>query len=226
MGGLASVAITISTNQNKLNLFTLAGSPATPGAYTFTINSGVTVSSDTTGTAALTTGAFPTGSTLTLINNGNIYGKEAGGGSGGTGQFVSGNDGGGAGPAMSLGFDISINNGGNIYGGGGGGGGGGGIGAEGDEATGGTGGTGQGAGNTGGPGGGSGGGGPNGGGDYAGNGGAGGAWGAAGSGGGLGTYRSGNGGAGGAAGKAIALNGKSVTWLAGNNGTQVKGAVS
>lgn len=34
------------------------------------------------------------------------------------------------------------------------------------------------------------------------------------------------GGPGGAAGKAIDLNGNSVTWLGGNNGTQVKGAVS
>ena len=32
-------------------------------------------------------------------------------------------------------------------------------------------------------------------------------------------------GAGGAAGKAINLNGQTITWLGGNNGTQVKGAV-
>lgn len=39
------------------------------------------------------------------------------------------------------------------------------------------------------------------------------------------TWTSG-GGAAGAAGKAVALNSKAITWIAGNNGTQVKGAVS
>lgn len=43
---------------------------------------------------------------------------------------------------------------------------------------------------------------------------------------GLAYWESTAGGSGGAAGKAVALNGKSITWLGGNNGTQVKGAVA
>lgn len=39
-------------------------------------------------------------------------------------------------------------------------------------------------------------------------------------------YTEGTNGSGGAAGKAVELNGNSITWLGGNNGTQVKGAVS
>lgn len=65
---------------------------------------------------------------------------------------------------------------------------------------------------------------------FGGTGGTGGATGAAGVTGATGTAPGGwtkpAGGAGGAAGKAVALNGKTITWLSGNNPTQVKGTVS
>lgn len=62
----------------------------------------------------------------------------------------------------------------------------------------------------------------------AGNGGSGGGWGSAGSAGGAGVggTTSSSGGGAGAAGKAVDKNGNTLTWLGGNNGTQVKGAVS
>lgn len=130
---------TIAASTTNANLFTIAGSPScTGGAYTFTINSGVIVGSTSTGTAALVTGTFPAGSTVTLINNGTIRGMGGAGGAGATlirtnvsgfpyVYFTPANGANGAagGPAISLSFNITLNNtSGYIYGGGGGGGGG------------------------------------------------------------------------------------------------------
>lgn len=120
-------SITIAANVNNINLFTLAGSPSDPGEFVFTINPGVTVSSSSTATAALSTGTFPGGSTVKLINSGNIYGKGGAGGPGGT-SSGSGSPGGSGGDAISLGFDLIIDNSsGKIFGGGAGGAGGDGL---------------------------------------------------------------------------------------------------
>lgn len=124
--GSNAIQISILSSQNNVNLFTLAGSPVQAGTYVFTVAAGVTISATSTGTAALVTGSWPVGSVVTLINNGNIYGKEGAGGAGGV-DNSNGSDGSTGGPAISLGYPLSIDNtNGNIFGGGGGGGGGGG----------------------------------------------------------------------------------------------------
>ena len=91
---------------------------------TITINAGVTVGSTSDTTAALTIPTLPAGSTVTVINNGNIYGA---GGSGGNGTTSDGGNGSDGGTAISSGTPITLNNNGSIKGGGGGGGGGGGY---------------------------------------------------------------------------------------------------
>ena len=209
-GGAAAVSVTVAANANNINLFTLCGSPAVAGTFNITINSGVTIGSTSTATAAVAMGAFPAGSIVTLINNGNIYGKEGAGGAPG----IAGSAGG---PAISLTRNLTINNTatGRIWGGGGGGGGGGGS-SDGKNTTpGGTGGAGQGFQNqsaaaVGGAGG-----------TSAGAGGTGGAWGATGENGGSGNVSGGA--AGGAAGRSVALSGFTVTFTAGDNATQVRG---
>src|SRR3989344_1373302 len=243
-GSSGNTNFTISSDTSNVNLYVLAGSPSTAGTYTVTINSGITVGSASAGTAALVSGTWPAGSTVLLINNGNIYGRGGDGGAGGSsssipcGVFCSqypagaGGAGGAGGPAMSLSYNITINNtSGNIFGGGGGGGGGTGQNGAGGNGGGG----GQGSMNSSGGGGGggtnesggsgsggttSGPGAPGSGGGqfFHGPGGTGGAWASAGA-------TPSGGASGGAAGGAIQLNGKTVTFLGGNDATHVKGAV-
>jgi len=89
-----------------------------------TISSGIKIYSNSTGTPAFDTGAaLPTGSHITLINNGIIVGK---GGQGASGYTANG---GADGKAMNISTAIDINNIG-IIGGGGGGGGTGGMGLD------------------------------------------------------------------------------------------------
>jgi hypothetical protein len=248
--GHSGEALLIASNASNINLFTLFGSPTVVTQYTVTIDTGVVINSTST-SAAIYTGAFPAGSALTIINNGQIIGS---GGAGANGNNSStsnhpGLPGNVGGNAISTLLDITIDNtSGTIFGGGGGGGsGGGGIGTFAGSCIVNVGGSagGGGAGNNGGAGGtayfsglngsaGSTTGGAGGAsqtvttGGYTGAGGAGGAYGSAGvaggaSGGVCGGY---SGGAGGAAGNAVALNTHSITWLGGNNSTQVKGPVA
>jgi hypothetical protein len=233
----ASNNLTISGDTTNYNIFTQAGSPSSATTLTVTINSGVKVGSVNTNTPALVTGNFPTGSNITIVNNGTIVGA---GGAGGYGSsqasgIYSGGPGSSGGSALSLSMPVTITNNGYIEGGGGGGGGGTAIGSH--IVAGGGGGGGGGCGyisGTGGTGGAVGGGagspgtfssGGSGGGGTAG-GGTGGGCGAAGA---TGTVsnpvQAYYGGAGGAAGAAIITNGNTITWTTGNNGTQVLGAV-
>jgi alpha-tubulin suppressor-like RCC1 family protein len=247
---------TISSNTSDVNLFTVAGSPAQPSIITVTILSNVTISSTSSTTPALTIGDIPSGSLITIINNGSIFGK-GGDGSAGTSRNagsgfngrIPGTPGNPGGTAIYLTQNVTIDNtNGKIFGGGGGG-----AGAEGitTNCGGGGGGGGQGVPNSSGGAGGSGNPTP-------------GAAGQAGTIAGPGAKGSssnptncggppfaesgvsgGNGGAwgtdgnassfasgltlsvpGGTAGKAVALNGFSATFTGGNNGTQVKGLVS
>jgi len=94
-----------------------------PLKLTVTVNSGVYVGSSSTGTPAMTVGStYPTGSTLSLVNNGNILGM---GGTGGAGGYQAvGSAGAAGGPALSAGYATTVTNNGVIGGGGGGGGGG------------------------------------------------------------------------------------------------------
>lgn len=114
-------AFTISANQTNANLASLATAAGWNGTSKLiaTINSGVYISSNSTGTPALTvSGSFPGG--VQLINNGTIVGM---GGAGAAGSTSSGNAAGSAGgTALSVSSAITITNNGTIAGGGGGGG--------------------------------------------------------------------------------------------------------
>ena len=124
--------VKITADANNVNLFSLAGSPTSPGKWQFTINNGVVVSSADTTTPAMDTGIFPAGSTVCLLNRGFILGRGGAGGSGRDGG-VTGSGATGQGPqpgkaggtALVLNYPVTISNQGAIWGGGGGGGGGG-----------------------------------------------------------------------------------------------------
>ena len=128
-------AFTISSNQTNANLRTLAVAAGWPGTakVVATINGGVYVSSNSTGTPGLTVnGSFPGG--VSLINNGFIIGMGGNGGEGGGAYFdiCSGASAAFQGPAPTAGggamlvsVALTVNNAGTIGGGGGAGGGGG-----------------------------------------------------------------------------------------------------
>lgn len=119
----ATISSTL-TNYNLRNAAIAAGwNQTTPLNATITINSGVIVHSTSTGTAAFdATGSFPSGSQLTLTNNGVILGR---GGQGGNYNFNGagpGDAGSPGGPGLSVGLPSTITNNNRISGGGGGGG--------------------------------------------------------------------------------------------------------
>ena len=216
-----TAALTIAANSTNytLNPAAVSGYSAGKTTVNFTVNSSVYLYSTSTGTPALTISGFTAGDVINITNNGFILGM---GGAGGSNTGGVGNAGG---PAISLGFSVTIVN-NNTIGGGGGGGGGGGSGFDvnfgptygggggggrtglTNSAGGGSPGTGSvgtvnggGTGGAGGPP-------PTGQGVSGGTGGTGGTWGAVGS---AGANSNGSGGAGGAAGKAINLNGYTAT---------------
>ena len=118
-------AFTISANQTNADLRTLALNAGWNGSskVVATINSGVYLTSNSTGTPGLiVTGSFPGG--LDLINNGYIVGMGGNGGSGGSSG--GGGSGGSGGTGLAVSTGVTITNNGTIAGGGGGGGGGGG----------------------------------------------------------------------------------------------------
>ena len=119
-------AFTISSNQTNANLRTLALNAGWPGTakVVATINSGIYISSNSTGTPALTVnGSFPGG--VELINNGTIVGMGGAGGAGTPGGFGSGGGAGSSGgTALSVSVALTLNNLNTLAGGGGGGGGG------------------------------------------------------------------------------------------------------
>ncbi|MFA6938978.1 MAG: hypothetical protein WC229_01830, partial [Candidatus Paceibacterota bacterium] len=121
----SDINLTISSNTQNYDLFTAAGSPGCPVNVIVTINSGVTVSSNSTSQAAIYGSQnLPTGSSVKIINNGTIHGM---GGRGGviinsisktsfkdTMGFKGGD-------AIKLTAKTTIENNGSIFGGGGGG---------------------------------------------------------------------------------------------------------
>jgi hypothetical protein len=116
-------SFTISSNQTNANLRTLAINAGwnQSSKLIATINSGVYISSNSTGTPALTVnGSFPGG--VELINNGIIVGMGGAGGRGGA-YTAAGTAGGAGGTALSVSSAISVRNNNTIAGGGGGGGG-------------------------------------------------------------------------------------------------------
>lgn len=121
-------AFTISSNQTNANLRTLAVNAGWNQStkVVATISGGVYISSNSTGTPALTVnGSFPGG--VELINNGFIIGMGGNGGRGADNYYgnTSATAGSSGGLALSVSSAISINNGSGTIGGGGGGGGGG-----------------------------------------------------------------------------------------------------
>lgn len=213
----------------EINIFVECGSPTEPGNFEWTLTADADTSSS--GTYAVTTGAFPAGSTLKIINQAYIRGR---GGKGGNGNQSSASTVGSPGHnALNLTMDVEIDNGaGHIWGGGGGGGGGYDVNGKTSCAMSGGGGAGDVIGSKGSTQGGSqqslgsdgtataGGNGGSWGYGNAGNGGGPGAAGTA------STNCSAGNKAGGAAGKAVAENGYTATFLSGNDSTRVKGAVS
>lgn len=120
-------AFTISSGQTNANLRTLAVNAGwnQSSKVVATIGSGIYISSNSTGTAALTvSGSFPGG--VDLINNGLIVGMGGAGGNGaGANASPAATAGGAGGLALAVSTAITITNGsGTIAGGGGGGGGG------------------------------------------------------------------------------------------------------
>jgi hypothetical protein len=124
--------VTISSSTNNFNLwnYLTANNLATPGVpmtANVTIVAGVVVGSTSPSLPAFDTGAFPSGSSVQLINNGTIVGA---GGNGGTGAScissinTPATSGGPGGPAMHAQMPLTLANNGGIWGGGGGGGGG------------------------------------------------------------------------------------------------------
>lgn len=137
-----AVSYTFASNtaNASLNITSISGYSAGITDVTITVNSGVYLASTAVGTAGLTLSGGTTGDTVTLVNNGYIMGM---GGGGGRSEITNyqGVAGSAGGPALSLGFNTTINNtNASAYIGGGGGGGGGNLGAGGGGAGGGSGG--------------------------------------------------------------------------------------
>ena len=123
-------AFTISSNQTNANLRTLAVNAGWNQSTKViaTVGSGVYISSNSTGTPALTVnGSFPGG--VELVNSGTIVGMGGAGGAGSTYLIPQGNQPGSpgysGGTALSVSVAVTITNNGTVAGGGGGGGGGG-----------------------------------------------------------------------------------------------------
>jgi hypothetical protein len=119
----ASATISANTSNYILNTAKATGYSAGTTDMTLTINSGVFVSSSSTGSYALQVDtSWAAGDTVTIVNNGTIIGR---GGDGGRGYVNSpALAGSGAGPALLVQRALIMNNLNRISGGGGGGGGG------------------------------------------------------------------------------------------------------
>lgn len=123
-GKSSTFSFSITTNQQEANLRSLALTAGWNGssAVIATVNAGVYIWSDATGTAALTiNGSWPGG--VTLVNNGYIIGKGGTGGQGVAANSSSLKNGAAGGPAISLGVNVTITNNSGAYIAGGGGGG-------------------------------------------------------------------------------------------------------
>lgn len=133
----ATTGIVLSTNEEDVDIYARAGSPAGAVTVSVTINPGVIIRSSSTANPAMSLVGFVAGSIIVITNNGYVLGK---GGRGGTGAVSicfsadddcssSGTNGRAGGPAIKcavVGVTITIfNASGRIWGGGGGGGGGG-----------------------------------------------------------------------------------------------------
>jgi len=118
------ITLTISGDTANYNIFSNKGGTYSAGLSDVTLVNNATISSSSTGTAAVDTGSgWASGDTITIDNNSTIVGDGGNGGAGG-GNSV-GAAGGAAGHAVNLQFNTTIDNAGGTLSGGGGGGGGG-----------------------------------------------------------------------------------------------------
>lgn len=138
-----SIPLVISSPAVNYDVYNNRGPSYVPGSsdITLTVNPGVVVGSPSTGSyAMLVPSSFSPGDTVTIINNGAIYGAGGPGGAGGQGSTVPrlsiptpqfyanpGVAGSAGGHAVYVNRPVTITNNGTIAGGGGGGGGGGGY---------------------------------------------------------------------------------------------------
>ena len=121
---VASATISSDTSNYTVNTAKASGYVAGNTDFTLTINSGIFVSSSSTGSYALTIdNSWSAGDTVKIINGGTIVGRGGNGGTGGLGNV--GSPGAGGGPAILAQFAVAITNNNRVAGGGGGGGGGG-----------------------------------------------------------------------------------------------------
>ena len=121
-----SRAATISANTANYTVNTAKAPSYVAGAtdFTLTINSGVFVSSGSTGSYAMTVDtSWAAGDTVTIVNSGTIVGRGGNGGNGSGTANGAGAAGGSGGPALLVQRAITMNNLNRIAGGGGGGGG-------------------------------------------------------------------------------------------------------
>ena len=89
-GKSAEIRFINTVARTSVSIYTLMGSPTAAANYIFENNSEINAN---TAAYALRTGVFPTGSTLTIVNNGYIYGR---GGSGSSAVATPGEAGGDA----------------------------------------------------------------------------------------------------------------------------------
>lgn len=119
--------LTISANTQNYDVYTNRGPAYIAGSTDITvqINPGVTVGSSTVPAYAfLVPSAFNPGDSITVVNNGNIYGAGGNGGNGANSTGGNGATGTGGGNSIYVNRPTTITNNGIIAGGGGGGGGG------------------------------------------------------------------------------------------------------
>lgn len=109
-----TVSLTANTSDYTLNPSKISGYVAGKTDVSLVVDSGVYLYATTTTTAALTVTGWSAGDTVKIVNNGYIIGR---GGNGGGGS----NPGANGGPAISLGFSITLDGSSYIAGGGGGG---------------------------------------------------------------------------------------------------------
>lgn len=122
---LRTITLTPASSANY-NIYSAASSPTDKVVVNLNINSGVTLYSNSTGVAALTTGSgWMSGSVININNNGSILGMGGNGGRGGSNYSLSttNTDGSRGGDAIVLNHPVVITNNGSIFSGGGGGGG-------------------------------------------------------------------------------------------------------
>ena len=117
-----SYTFSASTANVSLNVASISGYVAGITDITVTVNSGVYLYATSTGNAGLTLTGGTTGDTLTLVNNGYIMGQGGSGGNPAANSVFTGYPSSG-GPALSLGFNTTVNTVTGYIGGGGGGGG-------------------------------------------------------------------------------------------------------